>query len=169
MALIGGAVLLITDGDGSGEGSTAEEVELAQAINNRSQGLRAAYPEDWKRSARQGVVVLESPDGCVTISLSSPGAAEDAGQIRRAAIARVRRTWDQTRLRRLPEATSDGQTTSGAVIAGRPKGGEAGVVRLTVTEASRLSHLTSAFFMRPPCEEAIPAVEAILSSIEYTR
>jgi hypothetical protein len=174
--VIGGIVLLADDDSNEPVQSGASiAAEQAQELADRTltetaeteDDLVVRYPEDWKLTEGRGIVVLESPEDCVKISASSPGVAADADRLRRAAIDAVRGSYPKAQVRPLPETNVNGKPTTGALIGVRSKDGGSGAIRVTVTRGSKLAHVTSVFFRRPPCESEVPETELILGAIEY--
>ena len=169
-AAVGAFVLLVSDGD-EGEDGGIDLSSATESLRAPRLGLVALYPPDWKRTERGGgeLIQLKSPDRCVTVSLSSPADASDAARLLREAVRTLRRSFATSEARPLPAASVENETSAGALIAGRSRSGQESAVRVTVTRAQKLAHLTSVFLGKPPCEEATKETEAILASIEYTR
>ena len=174
-------MLLADDDEGSepvepvverGPEEIAEELSertLTESLEKEDAGLRAAYPEGWRRSESSGIITLESPDRCIAISLSSPATAAQADQLLRDSIKGVQASFKRAEIRRSQQRTVGGRPTSGALIAVRNKQGKPVIVELAVSKGKQLAHLTQLALRSPPCEAAAPQMDLIIESIEYSR
>lgn len=180
-AVIGGLVLLADDEEGSEpiepaverspEEVAAELAErtLTESLEKEDAGVKAAYPEGWRRSEESGIVSLESPDRCTVISLSAPAAAAEAKQLREDAIAALRQSFKKVEVRRNKPGALGGLPTTGALLAVRNEQGNNVLIDIAVSRGKDLAHLTQVVLRAPPCEAATPQRALIVDSLEFSR
>jgi len=173
-ALIGGFVLLTggDDEDDGGGGSATEASELTERLTERELGISAFYPEDWKRTERNGIVTLESKDRCAAVSLSSPVPANLTSSLLNDSVASARRSFGKKAIfgREDRPAPVGDRPTQAAVAAVPGKGGTPVAVRLVASRGEQLGHLVQQVIRNPEaCTRSGAQARAVVESIVYTR
>jgi hypothetical protein len=172
-ALIGGFVLFVggdDDDDNSAE-SIAERSGLTERVTKRDAGLSVFYPEDWRRTEREGIINLQSPDRCAAVALSAPVPTELSARLLRDSAAGIRRSFSGavvgTGRQRTPIGGAPTQIAVGVI---RERGVPGTVVRLAVSRGRELAHLVQQVIRDPErCTEGAEQARAIIDSIQYTR
>ena len=128
------------------------------------------YPAGWKRSERDGIYNLESPDRCVVIALSAPAAASTAGRLFDDTIAGLRRNFGKLRTRPpTREADIGNAPTETRLIAVRTKAGQSVVIQVSVSKGQELAHVAQVVIRDPGCAASIQQSGVVVGSIEYRR
>jgi hypothetical protein len=173
-ALIGGFVLLVggdDDDDGDSAESIAERSGLTERVTKRDAGLSVFYPEDWRRTEREGIINLQSPDRCAAVALSAPVPADLSGRLLRDSAAGIRRSFSGavvgTGRQRTPIGGAPTRIAVGVI---RQRGLPGTVVRVAVSRGRELAHLVQQVVRDPErCTEGAEQARAIIDSIQYTR
>jgi hypothetical protein len=173
-AIIGGLVL-IADNE-STDGSTrspAERVEkvardtLDRSAEDKRHGIELLYPSSWKETHTPGAIALESPGGCVTVSLSSPGKAADAKRVRDAAIDEVRASVKHVKVTRGGGRVVGGVTMSGAALE-ISSGGKSAQMLLLAGPGQDLAYVLQTL-IRGSCPSDLLQAREIIGSSSFSR
>ena len=172
-ALIGGFVLLVgdDDDDDGSAASIAERSGLTERVTKRDAGVSVFYPQDWRRTEREGIINLQSPNRCAAVALSAPAPADLSNRLLRDSAEGIRRSVPGAIVGTgRQSAPIGGGPTQIAVAIVRAKGEPGVVIRLAVSRGRELAHLVQQVVRDPErCAEGAAQARAIIDSIEYTR
>ena len=172
--MIGGLVLLAdgnsTDGSTRSPEARVEKVArdtLDRSAEDKRHGIEALYPSSWRKMHTRGAIALESPGGCVIVSLSSPGTAADAKRLRDAAIEEIRGSVKHAKVTRGGGRVVGGVTMSGAALEIRG-GGESARMLLLAGPGEKLAYLVQTL-IRDSCPSDLLQAREIIGSARFSR
>ena len=177
LAAVGAVALIATDRSDDSEGAPTQtdrltrlqQQHLPKPFGDGSLGISARRPADWTATERGGLFSVQSPDGCLALSLSAPRRASEAKRLREESIAILRRTNKGARVRPTGTARVGGiPTTSDVITFPNGKGGEARTL-LSVGTGETHAYLTEIVVGDPACQGDLQLAQLILSSITYSK
>lgn len=138
-------------------------------LRDAKAGISASYPADWDRSARSGVHVMESPDGCAAVAVSDPGSAARADSIREDAIAELQEALGEG----ASVSPGEGRTIGGLEATGATvsvgSGGDRRSALIAVAAGEERAYLIQVTLASSGCVESLAGAQAIVNSLRLTR
>jgi hypothetical protein len=174
--VIGGLVLLATDGDDDSDSGSEQVSDLQERILKRTvvipqDGMSVRRPGDWreKKDKGHGVITLLSPSRCVSVSLSAPADTKEARSLHRDSLSALRQLYEKVQVGPGGRGNVGGiPTMSDAVTLTDDKGNRRRVL-LSIGRGKQHAYVTQVVLGNPGCQSELAVAQVILSSIEYTK
>jgi hypothetical protein len=176
VALIGGLVLLVagggdddSDSNASHQATQLQDKFLQHAVAVPDKGISVRRPANWKDSKDNGVIALQSKDGCLAMTFAAPQGADRAKALRDDSIATFKSSFKNAKVRPAPDSPVGGiPTTSDALTVTDQKGNPIQVL-LSVGTGDKYAYLTEIVVRDPRCQGDLQLAQVVLSSVQYTK
>jgi hypothetical protein len=159
--------IAIRGGDEGGDVATPESPEVGALEFDREVGIELRLPEGWRRGREGDAVTFRSRDGDVLIAVTTPGPAEDAAAIHKAAVAAVRSRYRAASV----ESRREDQTLGGlpakvaAISARHPEKGSPIRILVATAEGEDLAYLVEVFAAGNDPSESLVEGQALLENM----
>ena len=173
---------MATGDDDSGEGGSSvsdeaaderreqlAEERLTEEVRDAARGILARYPAEWKQEKRSGLIMLESGDRCVSITLAAPKPAGGADALLDDTVAAVKRNFPGAQVERGAGQRVGGLAGSAAVLEVKNPDGDPVRVLITVGRGERFAYLTQVVLRDPACGDALVDSQLVVNSISYSK
>src|SRR5262249_27503098 len=147
-----------------------EERELGASVSDGTLGISARRPADWHLTKRDRVIALRSADGCLALSMSAPGPADNARTLRESSIAVLRRNSKDATVRMVSGNPRLGgiPTTTDVITLANQKGGPTRVL-LSVGTGRVNAYLTEIVLRYPSCQGDLQLAQLVLGTVRYSK
>jgi hypothetical protein len=162
-------VTLIIRSGGDDE-PAAPDRDLTEQVRDRGIGFRAALPDGWWRSKRQGVLRLRNRDRTVGMTIAAPGPVDDVDEIFDTARDVIGEKYRRVATRRRFRARLGGRPARTAVFTALDaEHGTPLIIDAVVAEGRRRAYLVEVFTDARSGAGARAEAEAVLRGLRFTK